>query len=83
MEENKKQLQEEKQLILKKLLEHAEYHPKLKQKIEAKFEDLGSELDDSVHEVEQMEVETTIVGILLERLENINKKLEEDSNQQE
>lgn len=76
MKQNKEQLKEEKQLILKKLLEHAEYHPELRRQIEAKFEDLGDEVDDSVHEVEQMEVETTIVGILLERLENINQQLE-------
>ena len=78
MSDNKESLKEEKKLILKKLLNHAEYHPKLKNKIEAKFEDWGDEIDDSVHEVENMEVETTVVGILLDRLEEINEKLNED-----
>ncbi|MFB6225862.1 MAG: hypothetical protein ABEJ02_00760 [Candidatus Paceibacteria bacterium] len=69
------ELKQEKKLIMKELIEKAEYSPHLEEKIKAKFEDLGDEVDDSVHEVEQMEVDTTIVPILFDRLEEINKKL--------
>lgn len=75
---SKEELQKEKKLILKKLLNHADYNPKFRKKIGARFEDWGDEIDDSVHEVENMEVETTVVHILLDRLEEINKKLKED-----
>ncbi|MFB6181304.1 MAG: hypothetical protein ABEJ24_00190 [Candidatus Magasanikbacteria bacterium] len=74
---SKEELEKEKKLILKKLIDHAEYSPKLEEKIKAKFEDLGDDVDDSVHEVEQMEVETTVVSLLFDRLEDINKKLEQ------
>ncbi|PSO44099.1 MAG: hypothetical protein BRC22_02950 [Parcubacteria group bacterium QH_9_35_7] len=74
---SKEELQQEKELILKKLIDRAEFSPKLEEKIKAKFEDLGDEVDDSVHEVEQMEVETTVVSLLFRRLEEINEELEQ------
>lgn len=70
-------LEQEKKLIMRELIEKADYSPHLEEKIKAKFEDLGDEVDDSVHEVEQMEVNTTIVPLLFDRLEEINEELKE------
>ena len=54
----------------------ADENPNVKDDYDAKFEDVGSEVDDSVHEVEQFQVNKSLEITLEKRLRDINKTLE-------
>ncbi len=65
-------LKQEKELILKLLERHAKQAPT---GAEATFEDVGNDETDNVFEVEQYEVNTTLIAELNQRLEQIDQAL--------
>jgi RNA polymerase-binding protein DksA len=71
----KSQLEQEKQRIEKELSDFSEESEKVQGDYEAKFDDIGDEVDDNVHEVEQYQVNKSLEITLEKRLRDINNAL--------
>ncbi len=69
------ELEEEKKTIIQELTRHAKHDPHIQKRFEAVLNDVGSEVDDNVHEVEEHLVDSALVETLAQRLEQIEKEL--------
>ncbi len=72
----KAQLLEERERLQKELSGFSEKNPHVEGDYNAKFEDVGDEVDDSVQEVAQYQVSKSLEITLEKRLRDINKSLD-------
>jgi hypothetical protein len=68
-------LMAEKEIILTELKRHAKNDPRVQGILGATYEDMGTETDDEVHEMEAAEVDIALVDTLTKRLEDIEAEL--------
>lgn len=74
-EDRKQLLLTEKQTILAQLKRHAKNDPRVEGILATQYEDMGTEVDDDVHEMEIAEVDSALVDTLSQRLDEINAEL--------
>ncbi len=74
-EERKQSLLQEKATILAELKRHRKNDPRIEGILATQYEDMGSEIDDDVHEMETAEVDAALVDTLSRRLEDIDAEL--------